>query len=86
MRKQQYKGLRPTIYLKGIAPPMQHHKRRGQGTCGKQGKSWVILTADNGVAMVVLDRQDYLNKIQDILAEKDTYRLITGDPSTKDKN
>ena len=30
--------------------------------------------------MVVLDNQDYLDKAQDLLAEKDIYRAITGIP------
>ena len=36
--------------------------------------------------MVVLDRKDCLNKTQNLLADNDTYRLITGDPTSKHKN
>ena len=35
--------------------------------------------------MVVLDKHAYINKAQDLLAGKDTYRPITGDPATKQK-
>ena len=42
--------------------------------------------ADKGVAIVLLNRQDYLNEAHDLHADKDTYRCITGDPTTKHKN
>ena len=41
---------------------------------------------DEGVVMVVLDKQDYLNKAQDLLVEKDTYKPITGDSTSRHKN
>ena len=41
---------------------------------------------DKGVAMVVLDKLDYLNKAQDVLVDKDTYRSIHGDPTSMLKN
>ena len=36
--------------------------------------------------MLVLDKQDYLNKTQDLLVDKDTYKPITGDPTSRYKN
>ena len=44
-----------------------------------------ILTVDKGREMVVLDRQNYLIKAQDLPMDKDTYKIITGDPTTKPK-
>ena len=41
--------------------------------------------AGKGVAMVVLDKQDHLNKDQDLIADKDSYKLITGDPTSRQK-
>ena len=32
----------------------------------KGDKSWIVLTADKGVAMVVFDRQDYINKSSNV--------------------
>ena len=36
----------------------------------REDKFRVILTADKGVAMAVLDKQDYSNKSQDLLVQK----------------
>ena len=36
--------------------------------------------------MVMLDKQDYLNKAQDLLADKETYIFISGDPTNRLKN
>ena len=52
----------------------------------REDKSRFILTAEKGVAMVMLGKQDYLNKAKDLLADKGTYRLITGDPTMRLRN
>ena len=44
----------------------------------------VILTADKGVAMVLMDREEYVTKAQELLAQP-TYRLIPRDPTNKIK-
>ena len=36
--------------------------------------------------MVVMNRQDYINKVQGALYDKDTYRPIYKDPNSKLKN
>ena len=36
--------------------------------------------------MVVLDKQDYLNKAQDLLVSKDTDKPMTWDPTYRHKN
>ena len=41
---------------------------------------------DSTLLRIVLDKQDYLNKAQDVLADKDTYKPITGDPTSRHKN
>ena len=43
-------------------------------------KSRVTLTADKGVAMVVLDRQGYLNKDQDLLWTRIPTDFLQGIP------
>ena len=35
----------------------------------KGDKDRLVLTADKGVAMVVMDRQDYINKFHNLLAQ-----------------
>ena len=42
----------------------------------------IILTADKGVAVVVLDKKDYLEKGQNLLAQP-AYRTIERDPTNK---
>ena len=41
-------------------------------------------TVDKGVAMVVMDRQDYISKVQELLAQL-AYRPIPRDPTNKVK-
>ena len=48
-------------------------------------ESLVILTADKGVAMVVLNKQDYLNKAQNLLEQSNTYRTLSTDNTKKQK-
>ena len=50
----------------------------------KKDKDRVILTADKGVAMVVMDRDDYVSKVQELLAQP-AYRSIPRDPINKIK-
>ena len=45
----------------------------------------LILTADKGVALVVLDKEDYIKKAEDLL-EDNTYKKIAEDPTPKQKN
>ena len=52
----------------------------------KSDRSTVILTADKGVAMVVMDRQYYVNKAEELLGDQDTCRPISKDPTPKLKN
>ena len=50
----------------------------------KKDKDRIILTADKEVAMVVMDKEDYINKAQELLAEP-AYRGINRDPTSKVK-
>ena len=50
----------------------------------KKDKDRAILTVDKGVAMVVIDKEDYINKAQELLAQP-TYRPIPKDPTNKVK-
>ena len=51
----------------------------------KKDTNRVILTADKGTCLVVMDKEEYINKAQDLLKE-DTYRIIPEDPTNKQKN
>ena len=45
----------------------------------------LILTVDKGVALVVIDKDEYIKKAEDLLKEK-TYKKIAEDPTVKQKN
>ena len=50
----------------------------------KRDKDRIILTADKGVAMVIMDKEEYINKAQEVLAQP-AYRGIPRDPTSKIK-
>ena len=50
----------------------------------RKDKDRIILTADKGVAMVILDREDYNNKASDLL-NTPAYKEIPKDPTNKIK-
>ena len=52
----------------------------------KDDHSRVVLTADKGVAMVVMDRDDYTNKALQLSSDTNTYNPIPKDPINKLKN
>ena len=45
----------------------------------------MILTADKGVCLVVMDKKDYIDKSEDLLS-KSTYKILPSDPTTRHKN
>ena len=51
----------------------------------KRDRDCIVLTADKGVAMVVLDKQDYINKSNQLL-NQNTYKVISKDPTNTIKN
>ena len=74
--------------LGSVSPPgglgWKDHTYQSDGI--RKNSSRVIPTADKGMAMVVMDRQDYINKAQHLLDDRDTYRSITLDPTSRLKN
>ena len=52
----------------------------------KSDKSRMVLTADKGVALVVIDTVDYIKKAKEILEDTNTYRVIHTDPTSRLKN
>ena len=51
----------------------------------RRDKERVILTADKGVSIMVLDTEDYIKKSEELLNQT-TYKLLSSDPTTKHKN
>ena len=51
----------------------------------KKDESRMILTTDKGVALVVLNTEDYIKKAEDLL-NQNTYRVLTADPTMRLKN
>ena len=51
----------------------------------KRDQDRIVLTADKGVAMVVMDKQDYINKANQLL-NQNTYKVIPKDPTNTIKN
>ena len=51
----------------------------------KRDRDHRVLTAGKGVAMVIMDRQDYINKANSLL-NQNTYRSIPSDPTNSIKN
>ena len=52
----------------------------------REDHSRVILTADNGVAIMVMDRTEYSNKAQNLLEDGGTFKEIKTDPTNKLKS
>ena len=52
----------------------------------KQDKSRVVLIADKGVAMVIMDKEDYTSKAQTLLQDTDTYKVLKKDSTSQLKN
>ena len=67
---------------------MPKPKLSKQGSIGlaqlKKGKDRVVLTANKGLAMAVMDREDYIQKIESLLVQP-AYRTIDRDPTNKIK-
>ena len=51
----------------------------------KKDKEKIILTAYKGVSMVVMDKEEYIKKSEELLKQP-TYKEVTTDPATKYKN
>ena len=50
----------------------------------KKDKDRIVLTADKGVTMVVMDKQEYINKAEELLAQP-AYKTIPRNPTNKIK-
>ena len=68
-------GYKGRIGWCNMAPHMEYLPRR-----------WVVLAADKGVAMVVMEKQDYMDKTLSLISDTNTYRTINKDLTTKLRN
>ena len=83
---EELRGEIKTI-LKKIQPPKSNitiEKRRALVKLRKD-KSKIILTADKGLSLVMMDREEYIRKAQALLDQPE-YKSIPSDPTTKYKN
>ena len=73
--------------LKNIQPPRPNitHEERKAIEVLRQDNTKMILTADKGVSMVVMNRDDYHLKAEALLQDS-AYRTIPSDPTNKYKN
>ena len=52
----------------------------------REDQSRIVLTGDKGVAIVIMDKQQYTDKATALLQDTNTYRTIPKDPTNKLKN
>ena len=52
----------------------------------KQDNSRMVLIVDKGVAMVIMDQQDYTNKAQTLLQDNNTYKVLPKDSTSQLQN
>ena len=52
----------------------------------KTDRNCMVLTADKGVTLVVMDRSDYIKKAKELLEDTNTYRTIQIHPTSRLKN
>ena len=72
--------------LRKVQPPRHNVTKEEQKAIGelKRDKTTVILTADKGVSLVAMDKEEYINKAEELLNQP-TYKPISIDPTTKYK-
>ena len=82
LRSGIYRVLRQTHHLK---PNMKRKELEALRQL-KEDKSHMVLTTNKDVALVVIDRTDYIRKAKDLLQDTSTYRTIKGDPKSRLKS
>ena len=72
------------VVLKKIQPPRPNISRDEQKEL-KKDNNRVILTADKGMCLVVMDKEECIKKAEELL-NQDTYKIIPSDPTNRQKN
>ena len=72
---------------KKVQPPRQNITMEEQKAITKIKKddTRITLTADKGISLVLMNKEDFVKKADDLLNQP-TYRTISSDPTTKYKN
>ena len=70
------------LLRKSHAPGPNFNKESKATVESKRDKYRIIITADKGVAMMILDKKDYIEKAHNLLAQP-AYRTIERDPTNK---
>ena len=52
----------------------------------KNDQSRVSLTADKGIAIVIMDKEDYQEKAKALLEDQGTYKALKSDPTNRIKS
>ena len=80
--------LRPVAYSSTKAPSRPNITREEFKAIKELREDHMrgVLTADKGVAMVIMDKQQYTDKATALLNDTNIYRTIPKDPTTKLKN
>ena len=73
--------------LKKIYPPKSNITREEAKAIQelKKDTDRIILTIDKGVSMVVMDKEEYIKKSEELLSQA-SYKVLPSDPTTKHKN
>ena len=73
--------------IKKIQPPRPNINREEQKALKelREDNTRIVLTADRGVCIVVMDRKEYIQKSEELL-DQATYKVIPADPIIKEKN
>ena len=75
--------IKPLIYMFKVIK-LQSYREEVQALVEfRRDSSKVILTADKGVVLIIMDKPDYNTKAQELLNDKKTYKEISTDPTNK---
>ena len=83
LSQQDAEELRADFKSPKVFPPPKPNLTKAQNSALrelKRDRDHIVLTAGKGVAMVIMDRQDYINKANRLL-NQNTYRLLPRDPT-----
>ena len=84
-KKHKNLGQRLTHYLEELTPKPNLTKQEMKGLLQlRKDKNRLILAADKGVAMVVMDKEDYINKAKKLLGQQ-AYKRLDKDPTNRIK-
>ena len=74
------------LILKNIQPPKPNISKEEARAIQelRRDKEKILLTANKGVSMVVMDKEEYIKKLEDLL-KQNTYRELATDPTNKYK-